>query len=240
MTNNISYIIVLIFFITWDFIFAQNPGINSPLSTMQGFFSKTLENSANNDSVAGNFYYYDNGKLFFKIEFPLNQIMFIEKNITTIYYPDSNEGFELESVNPVILPLVTGMLAAIREDYGLSIMGFEMFDQNIDGDTLITYWSHPLAQEKAGIHIVKNYMDKLYSAEYQAADSISKVITFFKEYIDIEDLLLPTVIESQSESLSGFVEEKVILSKLKLNSKIQNEIKLFTIPESAKMTKRKW
>jgi outer membrane lipoprotein-sorting protein len=209
-------------------------------STLYGHFHRTFTGHSGADTTAGEFYYLGPGKMHIEVNYPLRQTMVIEANVTTIYYPVARTAFRLESDNPAILPLVPGLMAAIRPDYGLTGLGFQLSSQNMRGDTVIAIWSHAKARKKIGTFTVAESKDRLAYTLYLSPDSLTRNKTNFSNYVEVGYIFFPTQIASVIQSPAGKAVETVVLSGLKVNLEIPLQIASFKIPENVTVTKRKW
>lgn len=209
-------------------------------STLYSNFERIVESSTNVDTVRGELYFISPGKIYIDVTFPLHQIMTIEGNITNIYYPELEKAFQLESKNPVLLPVVTGLMGAIRPDYGLTEFGFEIYKQKMYGDTLVTYWSHPKAEDKIGSFKLVQYNDLLIFALYESQDSFSQTKTSFSDYISVNGTLFPSLMVTDINSLQRNATEKLFLKDLKVNLTIPAHITSFKIPEHVTIEKKEW
>jgi outer membrane lipoprotein-sorting protein len=224
---------------------AQKPklprGTEAGISNLIGDFSKKFVSSAGSDSIAGTFYYINSRKIFFEIQYPLHQIMVIEKNITEIYYPEDAKAFRLESANPVVFPLISGLLSAIRPDNGLSLIGFTLSDQVVRNDTFVTYWSYPKSPRPFGWFELAQYNNRLAYSTFHAPDSVSYTTTTFSRYTPPQKgVSLPLEINTIIALGGGFSRERVTLRDLRINSAIPERVANFTIPGHIKVVKKKW
>lgn len=246
MVNKKILWLALFFSITWTSALFSQANKNKPLTglavkSLTGDFSRTYKSKAELDSIKGKFYYTSPNQIFFEITYPVHQIMRIVDKVTQIYYPESRKGFILESTNPVIIPLIPGLLSAIRPDYGLSILGFKLKDQQMKGDTLLTFWAHSKLPEKIGRFTVAQVNNRLKYTYYEAPDSVSYTKTFFSDYIPTnENIFFPGKINTKIYMKSTLAFEKIRLSNLKVNKGVPQEISHFKIPDEATIVKRKW
>lgn len=217
-----------------------NRPVVTEFSTLYGRFSRTFERNNNAETIKGEFYYSASGRIMVEVSSPLHQIMIIEANITTIYYPESKKAFRLESANPVILPLVPGLMAAIRSDYGLAEIGFKLLNQQMHGDTVICLWSHPKERDKIGDFKIAQVNDRLAYTFHESPDSLNRSKTMFSNYIAVSGIFFPTDIFSEIHSLTGNSKERVTLSELKMDAEIPPHITNFRIPEDVIVEKKKW
>lgn len=217
-----------------------NGPVVTEFSTLYGRFSRTFERNNNVETIKGEFYYSASGRILVEVSSPLHQIMIIEANITTIYYPESKRAFRLESANPVILPLVPGLMAAIQSDYGLADIGFKLSSQQMRGDTLVCLWSHPKERDKIGDFKIAQVNDRLAYTFHESPDSLTRSKTTFSNYIAVGDIFFPTDIFSEIHSPIDNSKERVTLSELEMDVEIPPHISNFRIPEDVTVEKKKW
>jgi len=213
------------------------PGI----SNLSGSFTRTYSTQSQKDSVSGAFCFFDMKKTYLDIRYPLHQIMFIENNVLLIYYPESRKAFRLESASPVALPLIPGLLSAIRPDYGLSLIGFKVVDQKMRGDTLVTYWSNPAAADKLGRFELSQCGNRLLSSTYFSSDSKTCTRTLFGAYVAPRGgYSFPASIRTIVRTGETVSTENVYLRDLVINGAIPRDALEFKIPDDVKVIRKKW
>jgi hypothetical protein len=220
---------------------AQNPTITPDnFSTLYGQFSRSVQENISSDSTRGEFYYLGGSNMFIEVHEPIHQIMTFTKKAMTLYYPESKKAFRFKSSNPMILPLVPGLKTAIRADYGLIEMGFKLADQEMHGDTLISYWFHPKMRENLGAFKIVEVNDRLAYTEYEIPSLSIRNITTFSDHLDVSGMIFPTTIVSDISNAESFVIEKVKLWDLQANLTIPDHILTFSIPKDVDIVEKKW
>lgn len=222
---------------------ATGPGshpVTGDFATLSGFFTRSFKVDNSSDSIRGNFYFLGSNKMHIEVNYPLHQIMIIESNITTIYYPDSREGVRLESANPVVLPLVPGLMMAVRSDYGLSDAGFKLDRQEMRGDTLVSFWLHAKQPDKVGVFRIAECNDRLVYSHFTAVKNQIENKTTFSNHVLRKGISLPTHIVSIGKSPNGNSHEKIILENLRVNEPISASVQHFRIPADARIENKKW
>jgi hypothetical protein len=220
---------------------AQKPEIRTDtFSTLYGRFSRSVVEDFSADSVRGEFYYLGGSNMFIEVHEPIHQIMTFAKKAMTLYYPESQKAFRFKSSNPMILPLVPGLKTAIRADYGLIEMGFKLADQEMHGDTLISYWVHPKMRENLGAFKIVEVNDRLAYTEYEIPSLSIRNITTFSDHLEISGMIFPTTIVSDISNAESFVIEKVKLWDLQANLTIPDHILTFSIPKDVDIVEKKW
>lgn len=221
---------------------------------VQASFSRVFENPTRRDSVAGEFFFFQPRTLYLEIEHPVHQIMVIdnEENVTKVYYPEKKRGFFLEGSRPAKFPVMSGVLAAIQPDYGLSEMGFEIYDQEIASDTLLTYWRRSQdgsssSESRSGsgsrggqTFVLARKGSRLTRAVLTLPSTDGTATTHFSEHVRRSGHVLPTVIETETVNVAGKAVERLAFSDLTVDPEIPLRIKNFTFPDEATVERKRW
>ena len=205
-------------------------------------FTRVFENSAGQDSIAGNFYYLQPNRLYLRVEYPVDQIMVIDNvsNLTTVYYPDRRLAFQLQGEVPASLPVVSGILAALQPDYGLSSLGFEIYDQEIEGDTLLTYWQHPRDDGSIGEFTLAKSDDRLVRAMLTLPATEGTATTRFLDFVTQGNRTIPVVIETETVNFLGISSERLEFEDVQVNPNIPADVMDFRIPDGVSVEQKRW
>lgn len=201
-------------------------------------FVRAYQESGRVDTLRGAFYYLGPNHVYFDVVAPLRQIMVIQDREMTIYYPDHNRGFIIEAKNPVTLPMVPGIMAAVRQDYGLTALGYEIEGQAVEGDTLVTTWRHPQGGDLLGSFRLARVDDRLAYAVYSPSEVGAAVKTVFEDYQSVGTLQVPTFIRTDNQSLRGTAWERLRLIDPTINPPIPDAVLHFQIPSDARVERR--
>lgn len=201
-------------------------------------FVRAYQESGRVDTLRGAFYYLGPNHVYFDIVAPLRQIMVIQDREMTIYYPEHNRGFIIEAKNPVTLPMVPGIMAAVRQDYGLTALGYEIDDQAVQGDTLVTTWRHPQGGDLLGAFRLGRVDDRLTYAIYSPSEVGAEVKTVFEDYRSVGTLQVPTFIRTDNRSLRGTAWERLRLISPTINPPVPDAVLHFQIPSDARVERR--
>lgn len=241
ITMQLSFFLIVYIIINLSgSIFAQTVSMETNFSSLSSSITQIIQSDSEVDTVKGKFYFSAPNKIFLQIDYPLSQIMIIDGNITTIYYPKSEKAFELTSQNNVLLPVIPGLTGALKPDYGLSQFGFNITAQTFVSDTLVSTWHHPESGNKAGSFTLKHHDDLLQSALYQAHDGFTTIETKYKQYKSVDSFIFPAVMQTKNITLKTSRAETVLLDDFKVNSKFPEDILNFQVPEHVHIEKRKW
>ena len=210
------------------------------INTLSAEFERKLVTDDSKEMVKG-IIYYQPLKTVLEVNEPLHQIMTFADNIMTIYYPEEGKAFRIKAKNPIYIPFVQGFVQVMKEDYGLSQLGYKLTRHEPRGDTLYTYWSPPAKQKKhLGMFTLAIVKDKLVYAEAKTPDGKSAVRSFYRNYAELNNKLFPLEIYSEIYSKSGVSTESVIYSDVQFNLSLPERILNFAIPDSVSVKEIQW
>ena len=227
-------------------------GISKDVPAVHASFSRVFENPARRDSMAGEFYFFRPRTLHLEIGHPVHQIMVVDnqKNVTKVYYPKKKRGFILEGSRPAKMPIVTGVLAAIQPDYGLSERGFEIYDQETASDTLLTYWRRSEKErERNGSEegspqqfVLARQGNRLTRAVLKLPSTDGTATTRFSDHVPTRGGThpVPTVIETRTVNVAGEAVERIVFRNLEVDPAIPSSVENFKIPNDASVERKEW
>lgn len=207
--------------------------------TVYGEFLRTLEEGARMDTLKGSFYYLGPGWIHFEITYPLHQIMVVHNSVITIYYPERHRGFILEGKGPVMLPMIPAITAAVRPDYGLTDLGFQIYGQDVRGDTLFTFWNHSAGDEVLGRFRLAKVGEQLSYAVFEPPDADGEIRTTFEDFKSVNGFTFPSKIRTKNVNLAVEAQELLWLKNLKVNPDIPTHVLEFKIPDDVVIERRK-
>ena len=201
-------------------------------------FIRYFKDTNQTDTLKGAFYYLEPGRIHIEIEHPINQIMLIHNNLTTIYYPDQNKGFLIEGKAPMILPILPSIIAATRPDYGLTDLSYQIYDQSVRQDTLLTHWRHTVDPEGFGQFHLARAGEQLAYVVYEMPEGAGEIRSIFDEFTTVGGLTFP--LEIQTENTLTKAKEWFQLVDIAVNPPIPPHVSDFKIPTNADVEKRTW
>ena len=222
---------------------AQDPDFftsNTP-TTLSGTFERIFrDQNTGVDSIRGSFYFTAPGDMFVQVTSPVNQYMIIREGSLTIFYPETKQAFRFNSANPILLPLITGLMATVLPDFGMGEMGFSLKDQHLAGDTLVSVWAHPQMQERLGRYEVFEMDEKIMLLQFFAPKGISWTRTRFDNYQPVATWQFPLHIFTQIQTGNNISTELVHLSDLKANTSHPEAIRNFRLPPETILVEKQW
>jgi outer membrane lipoprotein-sorting protein len=204
-------------------------------------FERKIVQNNSTEVVKGIAYYKAPQRLFIEVQQPLKQIMIVEKNVLTIYYPIENKAFHFKSKGPIPMPFIQAILFAMKDDYGLSELGYNLTKNEKKGNTLYTYWDPPKEYKKQmGRFILGTENGLLNYAEALNPKGKTVIKSFYQKHIEFNGKHFP--LEARSEIIEGSkrTEEYVTYSDVKFNVSIPQEVVSFKLPDSVPIKEIEW
>jgi len=215
--------------------------INQMPDTMSLKFERKIIQNKSTEIVRGISYYKAPQRLFIEVQYPLKQIMIVDKDILTIYYPVDNKAFRIKSKGPIPMPFIQAILSAMKDDYGLSEVGYNLTKTEKKGNTLYTYWDPPKEHKKQmGRFILGIDNGLLNYSEALNPKGKTVVKSFYQKHIEFNGKHFP--LEARSEIIEGSkrTEEYVTYSDVKFNVPLPQEVSSFRIPDSVPIKEIEW
>lgn len=204
------------------------------------FERKVIQNEST-EIIKGTAYYQAPHRIFLEVNHPLKQIMLVEKNVLTIYYPIEKRAFRINSKGPIPMPFVQAILSSMKDDYGLSEMGYTLEKHKKKGDMLCTFWNPPKAQKKRMGRFILGTKDGLLTYA-EALDPKGKTVikSFYKKHVEFNGKHFPLESVSEIKNGSNFSKEYVTYSDVKFNNALPDEAINFRIPDSIPVKEIEW
>lgn len=95
------------------------------------------------ETASGRLYYLGPDRLLIHVQQPLEQILEIEPGHLKVFYPKSQESFDILTAAQETLPFFTFFAIAQRGEAEISAAGYTISHHESRGDTLFTYWDPP-------------------------------------------------------------------------------------------------
>jgi outer membrane lipoprotein-sorting protein len=195
-------------------------------------FTRINKENAVTDTTSGKIYFQMPGKMYIQIYYPVNQHLTYDKDKFFIYYPETKEAFAIYSSNPTAIPFFTSFISVVKEDFGLSDLGFIMASHIVKGDTLIAEWTPPEAL-KPVLSKVRITYDKQKLISSQTFDTKAQLIisTNYADHYEFKGYYFPLTVTTHN--YSGTIDniEKVQYSNPQFELDFPAITKHFEIPE---------
>jgi len=204
------------------------------------FERKVLQNNTT-EIIKGIAYYQYPHRVFLEVQQPIKQIMIVEKGLLTIYYPQDNKAFRIKSKGPIPMPFIQAILSAMKDDYGLTEMGYTLSKHEKRQNMLCTLWDPPKTQKKRmGKFILGTEKGLLTYAEALDPNGKTVIKSFYKKHIEFNGRHFPLESRSEINQESKISQEYVIYNDVKFNTALPNNVISFSLPDSVSIREIEW
>ncbi len=205
------------------------------------FERKVVQNNDTTEVVKGIAYYQAPKKVFIEVQDPVSQIMFVDGGVMLVYYPVEKKAFRIKAKNSIPMPFIQGILSVMKDDYGLTEMGYTLMRHEKKGDTLYTYWSPPKElKEYMGTFILGTTNGVLIYAESRKLKEKATAKSFYSKHIELAGKQFPMEVRSEIVDGASRIEELVSYSDVKLNISLPDKVTSFKIPDSIPVKEVEW
>ena len=211
------------------------------LDTLSLKFERKTVQDDSTEIVKGIAYYKAPQRVFIQVQEPINQIMFIDQKVMLIYYPVEKKAFRIKTKGPIPMPFVQTILSVMKDDFGLTEMGYTLAKHERKGDTLYTYWDPPDKLKKnVGKFILGTTNGVLVYAEAREPKGEVAGKSFYKKHTELAGKYFPLEIRSEIHDGSKCIEEHVSYSDVKLNISPPDGTVNFKLPDSVPVKEVEW
>lgn len=203
-------------------------------------FLKTVKQKNKKEIVQGTIY-FDGVKTTLKIFNPLNQWMILKGNEILIYYPDEQKAMRITSENPNTLPFFHNFLGIMKEDYGLSELGYTIRKNEMIEDTLFVHWEPPEKSKAVlGPIVVALVNDRIVLTKSRDARDKLILKTIYQSHVHYSGAYFPLQITMIQYTDNGPVSEEIVYSHPAFDKPLPPEILNFAIPEGIEVEEIAW
>lgn len=212
-------------------------------------FEQSLQKSESQEIVRGRIYYAVPDFMAFEITFPLNQMIFIRRDNTLVYYPGENKAVQLPRSQQSAFPLAEMINAAMKRDQGLTDQGFTM--EEIRRETgkneklqVVSRWHSPeradLPQYEILLHT--DTQERIIKRVDLTPEGQPAVTTRFSQFIQVKNKPFPLKVESTFHQAEGGseIQKRILYSDVNFNREIPERIEDFSLPEDCNLKVVQW
>ena len=228
---------LLVFLLTFG---SATTGFQPP-ETLSLKFERKVVQGDSEDIVKGISYYQAPQKLFIDVQEPINQIMIIENDVMLIYYPVEKKAFRIKARGPIPMPFIQTILSFMKDDYGLTEMGYTLDKHETKDNTLYTYWKPPRDLKKhLGKFVLGTTKGVLVYAEARTSKDKPAVKSFYSKHTELSGRPFPLKAHSEIYNGSNRVDEYVTYSDVKLNVSLPDNVVNFKLPDTIPVKEVEW
>lgn len=220
------------------FVFIYSLNFAQILKTCAVQFERKVISKNKVDSTNGEIM-YDGRSTLFIINHPTKQIIRFSDNKMEIFYPIENIAYHSELKSHFNIPFFQSFISVVKEDNGLSELGFILDKTEFMKDTLITLWNPPKNLSK---QISKQKLlfvsDRIINSTAFGIKGNIIVNIIYNKYLKVNNFLFPTLIEIEERVNNS--KEWILFSKIKINEKVPKFEDLLSYNEKTKKVPLKW
>src|SRR4030042_6222541 len=144
------------------------------------------------DKTRGHIDYQSNEKFLIHVIEPIHQWMIAQPGKLVIYYPDDKKIFHFPTESPFNFPFFQAFLGVVKEDYGLTNLGFTLKEHKVTAETLLTIWIPPEAiRRNVGNYLLMTCRKKIIVTELQNPDASTQARTTYAQHIEFSNIYFP-------------------------------------------------
>ncbi|MBD3274243.1 MAG: hypothetical protein GF372_02975 [Candidatus Marinimicrobia bacterium] len=196
-------------------------------------FRRTVATEFDSEVAEGQFYYKSSGYLFVEITNPVSQYLVFDNKKVLIYFPETQEGVEYPLSSNTI-PFVDSFLGHMKNDFGLSDLGFEIVSHNKKQDTLFTTWSPATTNKKnLGRLVLGTLGEKIVYAESQDKKERPIKIVYFSSHKLVTGYYFPMEAKILMRNGNQTKTETISYLEISHNLDFPDHVNSFVVPPDA-------
>lgn len=203
--------------------------------TISGDFVKETRERTTRETISGIFYAALPHRVLFWVHDPVNQIFTFNQDTLILYYPDEKKAFKIKTSNPLTLDTQWGL----NREPDFSKLGYLFTKKIQSGDTLYSYWISK-GKSEIGSIVVGRFGDRIVFIEVKDNDQKLLAKTSYLNYLNYEDIYIPTQIHSFNIINSDTLEESISYDNIQFDIELPDSILNFRIPEGTEIKEVEW
>ncbi|MCP4584241.1 MAG: hypothetical protein GY839_21725 [candidate division Zixibacteria bacterium] len=211
------------------------------LNSIEVEFSRTIRTSSTEQVSSGMVFFHQPDDLKMLVTDPIKQWMVFKDNQLEIYYPDDKRAFRITTLYPTGLPFFEAFAGVIKEDFGLSGMGYTTDSHRTEGDTLLVFWNPPeeLA-DKYGQYVLGFVDNKITYAEARDTKGKATARSIYTDHIKHGGIYFPAMIKITKYAESDSTVETVTYTNPKFDQALPPDVINFKIPDDISIEELEW
>ena len=103
-------------------------------------FERVIIEDGIGDTARGRICFAAPWRIYYDVDYPLNQQLSVVKSTMTIYYPDDNNGFIIRTKSQFDVPLSQPSMSAVNPVEQMPKLGFKPAEMTTSNDTIYATW----------------------------------------------------------------------------------------------------
>ncbi len=215
--------------------------VNTTESLLRAEFTLTTtltERTTDTEVVKGNLYLLTGPVVLFQVSSPVNQLMWVRRDTTDIYYPEEHKLFRIVSRDTLPTSNSTvPQLFNLDFEHQLHATGFKVTKSENKGDTLLLHWNNP--EVRASPEIVTGSIGKDFVLYRTSGRGWSLEVKLW-DYRSIDGKRYPHFMRSTVTKGRFTKTEELRLAHIQMNQSLPRHLAEFVIPEDAEIKITEW
>ncbi|OYD16066.1 hypothetical protein CH330_03800 [candidate division WOR-3 bacterium JGI_Cruoil_03_51_56] len=194
------------------------------------------------DTARGQIYFVAPWRIYYDVDYPLNQQLSVVKNMMTIYYPEESTGYVIKTKSQLETPLSQQSIPAANPDEMMSKLGFKLTENRLQNDTSYAIWKSKNSKAVPFSRVVFGKYKKIpVFTEVVCKDNTPFTRTFFSNHIRVDTFNLPTRIETErlnTDSTTTF--ETMTYVGIDTSTAFLGSLFRFRVPDQIKLKRINW
>ena len=204
-------------------------------------FEQTTVANGEADTARGTIYFVAPWRVYYQVDFPVNQILSVVANDMTVYYPDETLAYVIKSKSQVELPMSQQSLGAIDPAQAMSKMGFKLGKTRTIGDTAYAVWSPKEKRAPFGRVTFGRVGRATVFVEVLRKNSLPMMRTRLSGHVQADTFRLPTrIVTEQFDTEGKRTLESLTYSALDTSTEFLKTIGRFAVPARVKTRTYNW
>lgn len=213
------------------------------IETISVEFIREYKEDKKTEIIKGIINYQAPSKTFIKVTYPINQWMILNEMEMVIYYPDEKKAFRITTniSNAFSMPFFQAFLGVIKDDFGLSELGYSMYSYKVKDSVLTSCWNPPKNLSKLLGNIILEYTEnKIINVELLNPKGKILSRSSYRNHILYGATYFPLEVCTTKNFISCSSIEKIIFKNPLFNSPLPKEVIGFKIPSDISVKEIKW
>lgn len=215
--------------------------VNTTESLLRAEFTLTTtltERTTDTEVVRGNLYLLAGPVVLFQVSSPVNQLMWVRRDTTDIYYPEERKLFRIISSDT--LPRHHSTISQLFNfdfEYQLHAAGFKVTKSENKGDTLLLHWKNP--EVRASTEIVTGSIGENFVLYRTSGRGWSLEVKLW-DYRNIDGKRYPHLMRSKLKKGKLTRIEELRLKEVEVDVALPSYLADFKIPKDAEVKIVEW
>jgi hypothetical protein len=220
-------------FLVLTALFAQVPAFSAR-------FEQVTVANTKADTTRGTIYFVAPWRIYYQVDYPLNQILSVVMNEMTVYYPDETLAFVIKTRSQAETPMSQQSLSAVDPGLAMLRMGFKPGRTSVVGDTGYEVWNPKDKRTPFGRVTFGRIGRATVFIEVSRQNEQPMMRTRFSGHVQVDSFELPTRMATERFDHGTRTLETFVYSALDTSTAFLKTVGRFAIPRGIKTKTYNW